>query len=146
MSQPDPFQELVDNLRQVLLTITTAPVSPITNITNTTSSLSVVASPMAKPAPFTGVAEKCNGFLLQCSLSLEMQLHLNTTDRAKIAFIISLLTGWALQWAKTIWIQSGTVTQSLNSFIEHFREVFAWPAGDTSVGEQLYHLRQGSVY
>ncbi len=119
MSQPDPFQELVDNLRRVLLTPTATPVPPVTNTTS--SSPSVIASPMAKPAPFTGVAEECKGFLLQCSLALEMQPHLYTTDRAKIAFIISLLTGRALQWAETIWAQSGTVTQSVNSFIEHFR-------------------------
>ncbi len=146
MSQPDPFQELVDNLRRVLLTPTTAPVPPVTNITNTTSSSpTVITSPMAKPAPFTGVAEECNRFLLQCLLALEMQPHLYTTDRAKIAFIISLLTGQALPWAETIWSQSSTVKQSVNSFIEHFREVFGLPAGDSSVGEQLYHLRQGSL-
>ncbi len=120
----------MDNLRRVLLTPTTTPVPPVTNITNTTSSSpSVIASPMAKPAPFTGVAEQCNGFLLQCSLALEMQPHLYATDRAKIAFIISLLTGRVLQWAETIWTQSSTVTQSVNSFIEHFREVFGRPAG-----------------
>ncbi len=93
MSQPDPFQKLVDNLRRVLLTSTTSLVPPVTNITNTTfSSPSVVTSPTAKAALFTGVVEECNGFLLQCSLALEMQPHLYTTDRAKIAFIISLST------------------------------------------------------
>lgn len=50
-----------------------------------------------------------------------------------------------LQWDETIWAQSGTVTQSLNNFIEHFREVFGRPTGDSSVGEQCYHLRQGSI-
>ncbi len=77
---------------------------------------------MTITALFTGVVEECNGFLLQCLLALEMQPHLYTTDRAKIAFIISLLTGRALQWAETIWTQSGTVTQSVNNFIEHFNK------------------------
>ncbi len=123
MSQPDPFQELVDNLRRVLLTSTASLVPPITNINYITfSSPSVVTSPMAITALFTGVVEECSGFLLQCSLALEMQPHLYTTDRAKIAFIISLLIGRALQWAETIWTQSGTVTQSVNSFIEHFNK------------------------
>ncbi len=40
--------------------------------TITTSSPSMIASPMAKPTPFSGVAEECNGFLLQCSLYIEM--------------------------------------------------------------------------
>ncbi len=48
MCQPDPFQELVGNLRRVLLTtITIAPLSPIINITNPISSPSVVASPLS---------------------------------------------------------------------------------------------------
>ncbi len=72
-----------------------------------------------------------------------MQPHLYTTDSAKIAFLISLLMGRALQWAETIWSQAGTVTLSFDNFIAHFREVFGRPAGDTSVSEQLYHLRQG---
>ncbi len=100
---------------------------------------------MAKPAPYSGLVEECNGFILQCSLALEMQPHLYTTEKAKIAFIISLLTGRALQWAETIWTQAGTVTRSLDNFVAHFREVFGTPAGGSSAGEQLYNLRQGNM-
>ncbi len=144
MSAPDPFQEIVDSLRRILTsTTTTTPTNSVT--TTAASSPTVITSPMAKPAPFSGAAEKCNGFLLQCLLTLEMQLHFYTLYRAKITFIISLLTGRALQWAETIWSQSGTVTQSLKNFIEHFREVFERPATDSSTSEQLYHLRQGAM-
>ncbi|ROI84233.1 hypothetical protein DPX16_20005 [Anabarilius grahami] len=38
---------------------------------------------MAKPTPFSASAEDCNGFLLQCSLVLEMQPHLYPNDHAK---------------------------------------------------------------
>ncbi len=139
MSNPDPFQKLVDNLRRVLV----SPAPPRTSVTKTTtSSAPLIASPMARPVPFSGVAEECNGFLLQCSLALEMQPHLYPTERSKIAFIISLLTGKALQWAETIWSQTGPITQTHNSFITHFREVFDRPTNDSSVSDQLYHLRQ----
>lgn len=74
-----------------------------------------------------------------------MQLHLYTTNLAKITFIISLLTGRALQWAETIWTQAGTVTQSLIDFIVHFHKVFGKPVGVLSVGQQLYHLHQGKM-
>ncbi len=73
-----------------------------------------------------------------------MQPLLYPTDSSKVAFIISLLAGPALQWAETIWAQSGPVVQSLN-FMIHFLEVFVKVDGDTSVGEQLYHLQQGST-
>ncbi len=102
-----PFQELVDNLRRVLMPATSSTTSTTSTSTITTSSPTVIASPMAKPTPFTGVAEECNGILLQCSLYIEMQPHLYSTERSKVSFIISLLSGKALQWAEMIWAQSG---------------------------------------
>ncbi len=74
-----------------------------------------------------------------------MQPLLYPTDSSKVAFIISLLAGPALQWAETIWAQSGPVVQSLRNFMIHFLEVFVKVDGDTSVGEQLYNLQQGST-
>uniref|UniRef100_A0A671NIY6 DUF4939 domain-containing protein n=1 Tax=Sinocyclocheilus anshuiensis TaxID=1608454 RepID=A0A671NIY6_9TELE len=56
------------------------------------------ACPMARPASFSGEAAFCSGFLLQCSLYLEMQPHLFVTERAKVSFIISLLSGRAFPW------------------------------------------------
>lgn len=93
--------------------------------------------------------EECNEFLQQCSLALEMQLQRFYLQRfpteSVILFIISLLTGRALQWAETLWRQSGPVSQSLDSFVAHFHKVFGKPAGDTSIGDQLYHSKQGKL-
>ncbi len=47
--------------------------------------------------------------------------------------------------AETIWTQAGNVTQSLTNFTAHFRDVFGIPAGDSSTGDQLYRLQQGSM-
>jgi len=142
MSHPDPFQELVDTLRRAL---TTNPPSPQPAITTVTPSPPVYPSPMAKPAPFSGLAEDCNGFLLQCSLVLEMQPHLFPTEHSKVAFIISQLNDKALQWADSIWSQNNAVTQSYSSFVNHFKEVFGRPAWDSSIGEKLYNLKQGTM-
>ncbi|KAK3508195.1 hypothetical protein QTP70_017106, partial [Hemibagrus guttatus] len=97
------------------------------------------------PPPFSGSAEDCNGFLLQCSLALEMQPHLYPDDRAKVAFIISRLDGKALRWAKPLWTQNHPAMISLSSFLEHFREVLGTPAGDSSIGERLCRLKQGAM-
>ncbi len=144
MSRSDPFQELVDNLRHVL----TAPPPPAQATTSVSTIASpsppLIASPMARPAPFSGVAEECNGFLLQCSLYIENQPHLYTTERSNVSFLISLLSGKALQWAETIWAQAGNITQSFDNFVSHFREDFGWPHSDLTASDQLYHLRQGS--
>ncbi|KAK3561538.1 hypothetical protein QTP86_007782 [Hemibagrus guttatus] len=144
MSTPDPVSELVEALRRALInTPAAAPPAATSASTATSPSPPVIASPVATPAPFSGLAEDCNGFLLQCSLALEMQPHLYPDDRAKVAFIISGLDGKALRWAEPIWTQNNPIVTSLSSFIEHFKEVFGTPAWDSSVGERLCRLKQG---
>ncbi|ROL48464.1 Retrotransposon-derived protein PEG10 [Anabarilius grahami] len=144
MSHPDPFQDLVDALRRTI-TSTSTPAPPATTSSFPAASPSpvAVASPMAKPAPFTGLAENCNGFLLQCSLVLEMQPHLYPNDSTKVAYIISQLEGKALRWAEPLWTQKNPIVKSYSSFVNHFKEVFRKPAWDSSVGERLCQLKQG---
>ncbi|KAK3560575.1 hypothetical protein QTP86_010914 [Hemibagrus guttatus] len=102
-------------------------------------------SPMAQLAPYSGSVEDCNGFLLQCSLVLEMQPHLYPTEQSKVAFVITHLRGQALLWAESLWSQDSPVTQSYAGFIEHFKEVFGKPSWDSLVGEKLCKLRQGKL-
>ncbi|ROL41852.1 Retrotransposon-like protein 1 [Anabarilius grahami] len=85
---------------------------------------------MVTPVPYSGLAEECKRFLLQCSMALEMQPQQFPTEKAKISFIISLLKERVLQWAETIWHKNGPVTQSLDNFLVHLY--------------QLYHLKQGN--
>ncbi|KAK3510435.1 hypothetical protein QTP70_006850 [Hemibagrus guttatus] len=143
MSTPDPVQDLVEVLRHTLASAPT-PAPPVTTSAFPASPTpSAAASPMAKPAPFTGSVEDCSGFLLQCSLVLEMQPHLYPDDRSKVAFIISQLDGKALHWAEPLWTQGNPVVKSLSSFIKHFKEVFGKPAWDSAIGERLCNLKQG---
>uniref|UniRef100_A0A9J8BTX3 ribonuclease H n=1 Tax=Cyprinus carpio carpio TaxID=630221 RepID=A0A9J8BTX3_CYPCA len=146
MSLTDPFQDLVDALRRTLTTLPASPTPASTSANNaSTPSPAVHASPMARPAPYSGSAEDCSGFLLQCSLVLEMQPHLYPTERSKVAFVISQLQGKALLWADSIWTQNNPVIQSYSSFTDHFQEVFGRPAWDSSIGEKLYNLKQGKM-
>ncbi|KAK3516025.1 hypothetical protein QTP70_001870 [Hemibagrus guttatus] len=145
---PDPLQDLVAALRQALAALPApAPTPPTTTSadTVTTSSAPLCSSPMAQPVPYSGSAEDCNGFLLQCSLVLEMQPHLYPTERSKVAFVITQLRGQALLWAESLWSQDSPVTQSYAGFVEHFKEVFGKPSWDSSVGEELCKLRQGKL-
>ncbi|KAK3534427.1 hypothetical protein QTP86_015226, partial [Hemibagrus guttatus] len=101
--------------------------------TATTPSSLLYASSMAKPAPYSGSVEDCNGFLLQCSLVLEMQPHMFPTERSKVTFLITQLSGKALLWAESIWSQNHPAVQSYSSFIDYFKEVFKKPSWDSSI-------------
>ncbi len=140
----------MNSLKRVLLhpsspPVCPAPAHPLPSKMPSSSSPIVFASPMARPAPFTDSAEECNGFLLQCTLTIDLHPQMFPTDQSKIAFLITSLTGPALQWAETILNQAGPATQTFSHFLAHFREVFGSSPGDSSVGEQLFQLRQGTM-
>ena len=153
----DPFTELVQAVRQSLLPSPPAipptvpddllrsaqrhllPQTPASSAT----AAAAASSPIARPATFTGEAEDCSGFLLQVSLYFQMQAHLFNNDTARVAFVISLLSGRALQWAQSLWNSNSRLVTSLSAFIQHFKEVFGQVAADLTVHDQLYRLRQG---
>ncbi len=105
---------------------------------------SVTASPrLAFPEKFDGSPSRCKGFLLQCSMFVNQQPTLYSTDESRIAFVCSLLTGRALDWATAVWSDERAVFPSFTRFLQRFREVFEHPAGGKEVGEHLLALRQG---
>ncbi len=111
MSAADPFQELVDTLKRILTRSPSPPLpastsTPVTSAINSSSPV-MFASPMARPAPYSGDPEECNGFLLQCLLTIDLHPQMFLTDQAKIAFVITSLTGPALRWAESVLNQAG---------------------------------------
>ncbi|CAM4706099.1 unnamed protein product [Leuciscus chuanchicus] len=100
-------------------------------------------SPMAKPANYSGDGE-CKGFLLQCKLYMEVNAAQFNSEKAKIAFIISLLTGRALNWAQALWDSDAPALQSFDGFLNHFSTVFSQSSNAISVHDQLFRLRQGN--
>ncbi len=130
--RPDPadaFDELVSALRVSLTPLSTPP--------------SASASPMALPSAYSGEAVECSGFLLQISLYIEMQPQKFATERAKVAFLLLLLSGCALLWAHAIWNSQSTIINSFDAFVAHFKEVCGQSTGSLSIPDQLIRLRQG---
>lgn len=117
---PDQFQDLSDSV----LSTPGFNSSPETYTSQSTSSAPIyVSSPTVNPAPCSGSAEDCNGFLLQYSLALEMQLYGFPMENLYRS-VLFLLSGRALQWAETTGQQTGLVTQSLSSLVTRFLKVF----------------------
>ncbi|KAK3571812.1 hypothetical protein QTP86_020589 [Hemibagrus guttatus] len=57
---------------------------------------------MALPDEFDGFADHCRGFICQCD-SFAHQPDLYEAETTRYAFMLSLLTGRALDWASAIW-------------------------------------------
>ncbi|KAI2665770.1 Transposon Tf2-9 polyprotein [Labeo rohita] len=105
---------------------------------------SVTASPrLAFPEKFDGTAAKCKGFLLQCTLFVNQQPNLYATDESKIAFVCSLLTGKALEWATAVWDLGQSTYPTFATFLQSFKEVFQPSPESSEAGEQIVALRQG---
>lgn len=68
---------------------------------------------MSLPPRSDGDPKACHGFLNQCTIHFEVLAHQFASDRAKIAFIVSLLSGEALSWATPLWERSDPMMLNL---------------------------------
>ncbi|KAL0164219.1 hypothetical protein M9458_039972, partial [Cirrhinus mrigala] len=143
--QLDRLTDLTAQLVRALqgLQLTTPPVSPPA-APLPPAAQSVSASPrLAFPEKFDGTPTKCKGFLLQCSLFVSQQPHLYPTEESKVAFVCSLLTGRALDWATAVWRLDRPTFPSFAAFMQRFKEVFQPSTENGEAGEQIMALRQG---
>ncbi|KAK3551994.1 hypothetical protein QTP70_031614 [Hemibagrus guttatus] len=65
-------------------------------------------------------------------------------EGTQCAFLLSLLTGKALEWASAVWGADPLIRSSFSYFTGMIWEVFQYPAGGKDISLQLMELRQGS--
>ncbi|KAI2663508.1 Transposon Tf2-9 polyprotein [Labeo rohita] len=136
-------EQLVQALQGLRVTTPTAapPAAPPAATASPPGAHAITASPqLAIPEKFDGTPTRCKGFLLQCTLFVNQQPHLYPTEEGKIAFVCSLLTGKALEWATAVWDLDRPAFPSFAVFLQQFKAVFQ-PSSEA--GEQIYQLRQG---
>lgn len=96
------------------------------------------------PPRYEGDPKTCRGFLNQCTIHFEVLPHQFPSDRAKVAFIISLLSGEALAWVTPLWERSDPIVSNLTDFLATFRKIFGEPGRVSSAASSLLRLRQES--
>lgn len=139
-------EKLVQGLQELRTAITNPPVAPASSSPENPppAATSSVNPRLAFPEKFDGNPTKCKGFLLQCTLFVEQQPSLYTTNASRIAFVCSLLTGRALEWATAVWRTDGSSFASFSEFLQQFRHVFEHSTERGDAGEQLLSLTQGN--
>ncbi|KAI4879883.1 hypothetical protein NFI96_022663, partial [Prochilodus magdalenae] len=148
-------EQLLQRIVQQLIQLTQARCTPPAATTTASPVPQGVLPPETTPRPgvsepqlphpdkFGGDPERCRGFLLQCSLVFEQQPSRFPTERAKVAYIMALLTGRALSWATPLWEQGSDSCSSVAQFSGAMRRTFFNPDGGRAAVSQLLRLRQG---
>lgn len=103
----------------------------------------LICGSFALPNKFDGSAEQCKGFLWQVEIFFKHQKDDFESDEKKCAFLMSLLTGKAIDWAAAVWETDSLIQRSYAYFIQQIRDVFEYPAGGMVVSTQLVQLNQG---
>ena len=95
------------------------------------------------PERYNGDMGECRFFLTQCSIVFQLQAECYPNDRAKVAYIISLLSGKALAWATSVWNQDVNFCFVLDEFVEKMKRVFDHPVTGREASRRLITIRQG---
>ena len=96
------------------------------------------------PRVYEGDLARCCGFVTQCELVFRHNPSRFYSDDARIAFIVSLLTGRALDWAVASFNHDARFASDYSHFISEFRLVFDHPPDGSDSATKLHSLNQGN--
>ena len=99
---------------------------------------------LPSPRVFEGDLSQCCGFITQCELIFRHNPSRFLSDDARIAFVVSLLTGRALDWAVATLNSDVSFSSDYSRFISEFRLVFDHPPDGTDSASKLHSISQGT--
>lgn len=99
---------------------------------------------IASPERYSGDPSSCETFLTQCEIQFSFQPSSFPSERSKVAYVVSLLTGRAAQWAVAQWGRNSHICSSYQLFSAELREVFDPIKPHQEAAYQLTRLRQGN--
>ncbi len=97
----------------------------------------------ALPDKFDGSADQCRGFIRQVRIYLDHQGDKFESEEKRCAFLMTLLTSRAIDWAAAVWDSDSRFRTSVDYLFRQLQEVFEYPAEGKSVATQLLHISQG---
>ena len=111
-----------------------------------TSSVPVVyarAPRLAPPEKFSGESGECRPFIVDCEMHFEHSPSDYPTERSRVGFMISHLTGRAKAWATAEWSRDSPICGSLYEFKQALRRVFDPLSSEREKARELSTIRQG---
>ncbi|KAG1933640.1 retrotransposable element [Pimephales promelas] len=95
------------------------------------------------PPCYSGEPKECRAFLTQCEVVFSLQTSTYATDRSRIAFVVSLLTGRAREWGTAMWTSEAECLRRYSAFKEEMLRVFDRSAYGAEASRLMSTLRQG---
>jgi len=138
----------------------------VTQVSELTQQLQLLRAPTAPPIPpapseapsqpeprlpipesYSGEPNYCRAFLTRCDMHFSLQPRTFANERAKVAFVLTLLTGRAALWGTAVWENQDPCCASFQSLSAEMRRVFDRAVAGREAARKLAELRQhgGSV-
>lgn len=95
------------------------------------------------PPCYSGEPTECRAFLTQCEVIFSLQPVTYASDRAKVAYVVSLLTSRAREWGTAVWEAGADCCDQYNVFKKEMLKVFDRSVFGREASRQLAALRQG---
>ncbi len=94
------------------------------------------------PPVYDGDPNSCQAFLSQCSLVFSLQPRRYSTEEAKVAFILTLLSGRAREWGIAVWRSRAPCCATFVDFCQEMTKLFDRSAQGDEAAAQLSRLSQ----
>lgn len=95
------------------------------------------------PEKYAGEPGTCRSFLSQCSLIFQLQPTTFPTERAKVAYVITQLSGRAREWGTALWEAEPPCCDDFNDFASEMKRVFDRSKHGHEAARELLRMRQG---
>ncbi|RXN15775.1 Pol poly [Labeo rohita] len=94
------------------------------------------------PPLYNGDPNSCRSFLAQCTLVFSLQAGCYATEEARIAFVLTLLTGQAREWGMAVWENQAPCCRSFRALNKEMTSLFDRSARGDEAAAQLSQLSQ----
>ncbi|XP_054423673.1 retrotransposon-like protein 1 [Pteronotus mesoamericanus] len=103
----------------------------------------ITAGQLPPPRPFSGDRREYREFIVLCQLILQSYPRRFYSDRLRVRYVISHLSGMALEWAQGLVQANSPLINDFPAFLEAMSEVFEYRQAMRVAEDAMFRIRQG---
>ncbi|KAM9711176.1 retrotransposon-like protein 1 [Dama dama] len=98
---------------------------------------------LPNPSRFSGDRREYHEFIVLCQLILQSYPRVFCNDRLRVGYVISHLSGMAMEWASDLVERDSSVIDNFPAFLEAMNDTFEYRQALRVAEDAILHLRQG---